>query len=162
MRDLEGSLDVFPPIAILQLMNLAVANGELRLKVKGNSARVFFEKGCVTFAGITNRPVKLGELLVQAELISEADLEKALKSRSKKRLGDRLVKQGLIDREQLQLAVEEQIKEVIYEIIRWQDGRFTFTRDRRPSEQDIFIDIPLDHLVLEGIKRMDEERKSVG
>ena len=27
----------------------------------------------------------------------------------------------------------------------------------RPVTQDVFIDIPLDHLVLEGLKRMDEE-----
>jgi len=54
----------------------------------------------------------------------------------------------------------EQIKEVIFEIVRWQDGSFSFYKDKQPARQEIRIDIPLDHLMLEGLKRLDEEREN--
>ena len=57
----------------------------------------------------------------------------------------------------LRRAIEEQIKEVVYEIVRWRAGRFRFTSGRKPKAQDVFIDIPLDYLILEGLKRLDEE-----
>jgi hypothetical protein len=41
--------------------------------------------------------------------------------------------------------------------VRWRGGRFRFTSGRKPKSQDVFIDIPLDHLILEGLKRLDEE-----
>ena len=73
------------------------------------------------------------------------------------RLGTALVEMGAIDARTLRRAIEEQIKEVVYEIVRWREGRFRFTSGRRPNAQDVFIDIPLDHLILEGLKRLDEE-----
>jgi hypothetical protein len=68
-----------------------------------------------------------------------------------------LVEMGAIDSVSLRRAIEEQIKEVMYELVRWKNGRFRFTNARRPKAQDVFIDIPLDHLILEGLKRLDEE-----
>jgi Domain of unknown function (DUF4388) len=45
----------------------------------------------------------------------------------------------------------------VYELVRWRTGRFRFTSGRRPKAQEVLIDIPLDHLILEGLKRLDEE-----
>jgi hypothetical protein len=123
---------------------------------------VYFEKGNVTFAGIKNRPVKLGEYLVRDGLISRAVLDEVLRRRPSqgKRIGALLVEAGHINEAGLKKAVLEQVKDVIYEIVRWNDGKFQFKRDREPANQEVRIDIPLDHLMLEGLKRLDEERES--
>jgi hypothetical protein len=156
--DLEGNLTVFEPIWVFQLIQLAQATGELTLDVGGNSARIFFEGGGVTYAEISNRKVKLGEYLVQQKLISQAALDRILvKNRKGKRLGTLLVEEGVIDEPALHKAIEEQIKEVVYEVVRWRKGLFRFMNGKRPATQDVFIDIPLDSLMLEGLKRMDEE-----
>jgi hypothetical protein len=162
MSDLKGDLAVFPPIPVMQMLNLAAATGELKLLRGENSASIFFEKGNLTFAGIKDRPVKLGEYLVRKGLIPQSALEEALvkRSSSRKRIGALLVESGHIGESGLRNAVVEQIKDVIYEIVRWQNGTFTFYRDRKPAPQDILIDIPLDHLMLEGLKRLDEEREN--
>src|SRR5262245_59475503 len=76
--DLSGNTAVFGPISILQLMNLAQTTGELVLHVSPTTARIYFDRGSVTYAEINNRRVKLGEFLVQQELISRATLERAL------------------------------------------------------------------------------------
>ena len=146
----------------MQMLNLAGVTGELKLRGGENSASVFFEKGNLTFAGIENRPVKLGEYLVRKRLIPQSALDEALKKRTagRKRIGALLVEAGHIEETGLRRAIVDQIKDVIYEIVRWQKGSFSFHRDRKPSRQEILIDIPLDHLVLEGLKRLDEEREN--
>jgi hypothetical protein len=162
MSDLEGCIEVFEPISVLQLLNLAQATGELGFATDDNSARVYFDRGNVTFAGIKNRPLKLGELLLKEKRIKKKDLDKILEKKSAgKRLGDLLIEAGVIGEDELRYAVEEQIKEVIYEVVRWRSGRFSFTKDKLPRRQDILIDIPLDHLMLEGLKRLDEEREKI-
>jgi hypothetical protein len=156
--DLEGNLTVFEPISVFQLINLAQATGELSLDVGDNSARIFFEGGRVTFAEISNRKIKLGEYLVQQELVSQKDLNKVLvKNRKGKKLGKLLVETGAIDEEVLRSAIEEQIKEVVYEVVRWRKGWFQFANGKQATSQDVFIDISLDNLILEGLKRLDEE-----
>jgi hypothetical protein len=160
MSDLEGNLDVFEPISVLQMLNLARASGELSLITRSNSAQVFFDNGNVTFAGLASRPIKLGEYLVKEGLISEETLEEALPKKGiRKRLGSFLIENGIIEEVHLKQAIEEQIKEVIYEVVRWRKGKFKFRSGLRPKAQDIFIDIPLDHLMLEALKRMDEEKE---
>ena len=145
------------------MISLAQATGELSLDVGDNSARVFFDGGSVTYAEISNRRVKLGEYLVQQQLVTQKNLDKILvKNRKGKKLGRLLVEGDAIDEPSLRSAIEEQIKEVVYEVVRWKKGWFQFSADKKPGEQDVFIDIPLDSLILEGLKRLDEEGEHEG
>ncbi|MEJ2720848.1 MAG: DUF4388 domain-containing protein, partial [bacterium] len=57
-------------------------------------------------------------------------------------------------------AIEEQILDVIYEVVRWQSGTFSFEKGKTAPPREIRIDIPLDHLLLEGLKRLDEEKEN--
>jgi hypothetical protein len=158
MWDLEGNLTVFEPISVFQLISLSQSTGELTVDVGDNSARIFFEGGSVTYAEISNRKIKLGEYLVQQNLLSQKDLDMSLvKNRKGKKLGRLLVESGVIDENTLHSAIGEQIKEVVYEVVRWKKGWFRFASNKRPTSQDVFIDIPLDSLILEGLKRLDEE-----
>jgi hypothetical protein len=109
---------------------------------------VYFDQGSVTFAEIANRRMKLGEYLVSQGLVARAHLERAgdpgrPPAPRRRACRDRCHRRGPLRR-----AIEEQIKEVMYELVRWKTGRFRFTNARRPKAQDIFIDIPLDHLIL--------------
>ena len=161
MQDLEGNLKVFEPISVLQMINLSQASGELSLVTGNNSARIYFERGNVTFAGISNRPLKLGELLLSEKKIRKDDLERILSQKSEgKKLGTLLVEAGVIKEGEILQAIEEQVKQVIYEVVRWRDGIFSFSSGKKPKSREIVIDIPLDHLILEGLKRLDEERQS--
>jgi hypothetical protein len=156
--DLEGNLAVFEPISVFQLVSLSQSTGELTLDVGDNAARLFFERGNVTYAEINNRKIKLGEYLVAHKLLSQKDLDKILvKNRKGKKLGKLLVENDVIKEDVLHSAIEEQIKEVVYEVVRWKKGWFRFSHGKKAVAQDVFIDIPLDSLILEGLKRLDEE-----
>jgi hypothetical protein len=156
--DLEGNLTIFGPIALFQTVNIAEATGELTLDNGNNTARIYFRNGDLIFAEISHRPVKLGEYLVSQGVISQKDLDTVLvRKRNGKRLGGLLVETGILSEDELISALEEQVKEVIYEVVRWGKGWFQFQAGRAPSTQEVAINIPLDHLMLEGLKRMDEE-----
>lgn len=159
MPHLEGNLKVFGPITALQMPNLEQASGEMELITDDNSATVFFERGNVTYADMANEPARLGGYLVKYGLITRPVLEKVLRLRIKgKRLDTVLVELGIIQEEDLRAALKERIKEVIYEVVRWREGRFVFTSNKKPDSVEVLIDSPLDHLMLEGVRRMDEQR----
>ena len=145
----------------MQLINLAQSTGRLDFKSPENSASVYFERGNVTFARIANRPLKIGEYLVKAGVVEKDVVDELVRKRTRKKLGVLLVESGAVGQEELRRAVEDQIKDVIYEIVRWREGTFIFRSGSTPKRQDIFIDIPLDHLMLEGLKRLDEEREQI-
>ena len=158
MKDLEGKLSVFEPLSVLQMLNNARATGVLRLSSKRNRAAVFFEKGNITFADIANRASRIGEHLLDQGAIEGTTLDGVLaeKNPGRKKLGARLVESGIVDAEAVRDAVESQIREVVYEVVSWKDGKFRFRAGERPQGEDILNDVPLDHLMLEGVRRMDE------
>ena len=156
--DLKGNLSVFEPISVFQLFNLASCTGELTIDTGVNSARIYFERGALTFAEINKRPVRLGARLVREGIISQEQLDDALTRKSDgRKLGVVLMENGVVDEATLRRVLKDQVKEAIYEVVRWSGGTFWFVKDRRPEDQEIAIDIPLDHLMLEGLKRLDEE-----
>lgn len=155
--DLRGTLQAFEPVFVFQLLNLALATGKLRIKSPDNAASIYFDRGKIRFAEIAARPVKLGEYLVREGYLSEEQLREVLKKQTRRsKLGTILVRDKILDESALKHAITEQIKEVVFEVVKWNDGTFTFHRDKHPKSEDILIDIPLDRLMLEGLTRWDE------
>lgn len=156
--DLRGDLSVFSPVSVLQFLNLAVVTGKLEFISARNRAAVYFDKGTIIFAEIASRPVRLGEYLVKKGKITKKDVDRVLpKQRPGQRIGALLVEQEVIDQATLEEAVREQIKAIVYEVVRWDGGTFWFQANERPDAREILIDVPIDHLMLEGLKRLDEE-----
>jgi hypothetical protein len=52
------------------------------------------------------------------------------------------------------------MKEVVYEVLAWRKGQFIFFNDVLPQDEDILLEVKLDHLILEGLKRLDEAKGS--
>ena len=158
MKDLEGRLSVIDPMSLLQTLNCARVTGRLRVFHRENRADVFFDRGNITFARVANRASRLGEHLVEQGAIAREAIERAAAERAsgRKKLGAHLVETGLVAADAVREAVMAQIREVVYEIVRWQEGKFAFRGGERPVDEDILNDVPLDHLMLEGVRRMDE------
>ena len=71
-------------------------------------------------------------------------------------LGERLVEASAVPVEAVRDAVRAQIREVVYEVVRWSAGRFVFVAGERPRDEDILLDVPTDELMMEGLRRLDE------
>jgi hypothetical protein len=157
MRDLQGRLEVIEPMAVLQMLNHVRATGRLQLSAGRNRAEVFFERGNISFASVDARPFRIGEYLVEQGAVERTTLQRFLDDRKPgKKLGTRLIEAGVVAAELIEHAVEMQIREVIYQVVRWREGRFQFRAGERPVGEDILNQAPLDHLMLESARRMDE------
>jgi tetratricopeptide (TPR) repeat protein len=157
---LEGSLQDVGLADICQLLAMGRKTGCLTVTDRSNFGYVYFQAGRVIYASVLNRPDRLGELLVRNQVISRADLSRAMAEQAEdrgSRLGAILVKGGALTEDDLRRYVSLQIEEAVYHLFTWSQGAFHFDPEQTPDEEGIFlVDIPAENLLLEGARRVDE------
>ena len=158
---LSGDLAHFFPAEVLQLLQLAQATGRLELERSGENAEVFVERGRPVFARTSGGSVRAGEILVHRGHVRREALERALdeqRAHPGRRLGVMLVGAGDATPEQVQQAVHEVLRRIVYGLLLWRDGRFRFVPGDPPTGEDVRLDLDLDRLILEGLRQADESR----
>lgn len=101
----------------------------------------------------------LGNLLIRAEMLSDEQLEEALQQqqRTLKRLGDILVQLGLITEAQLSQLARLQATETLYRLFSWKTGTYEFVQDEEVDfGKPPFEPLRAESILLEGFRRMDE------
>ncbi len=159
---LQGDLRVVPIAEVLQLLQLQGQSGALSVARAKGKVEVYFRQGKIDLAaaaGVSDEFL-LGRFIVDSQLMSKTDLEAFLKSRApgSKLLGGQLVKLGYISEMELRQAISKQTAELIYEILRWNFGRFSFkaTRDLPPVAVDAALGLDVEGILMEGFRRVDE------
>lgn len=130
--------------------------GVLSLVNAGVHKSVYFKDGKVVFAASSLTQDRLGEVLLRGGKIS-ADEYLRLSShiRGGQRLGKALVEGGVVSPKDLWWAIERQVREIVWSIFAWEDGYFHFEEDDRPNREKITVDLDVDALIVEGIRRID-------
>jgi hypothetical protein len=157
--DLEGNLNRFSVAEIFQLLSFSRKTGTLGLQAADEVAMVYFRAGNVIYAYTPQQQIPLGELLLAQGLLTEKHLTGALAEKGKnpnRRIGEILVAMGFVSRAQMEEAVRRQVEELIYRILHWESGNFKFYEEEFPTEEEIFIHISTENLILEGVRRIDE------
>lgn len=159
---IEGPLRELSIHDVFQLLDLARKTGILRVEseLRQNCGTVYFDQGAVIGAEIRSNPYPLGGLLLRAGKLSESDLARARDMQSigdRRRLGDILVDLGAITRRELDRQVRAQVEEVIFELMGWSEGYFSFSEaplDDVPTQATLRI--PTGALLMEAARRIDE------
>jgi hypothetical protein len=158
--DFGGDLSVLDPTVVFQLMNISSLTGELKFIAVDNVASFYFREGSLIYATVDTRRKKLGRFLVEMGWLTEEQLNKVLREFTSQdspgRIGNMLIAKGYLEHDSLVSAIQEQMKEVVYEVLTWKKGQFVFFHNVVPEDEDILLDIKLDYLILEGLKRIDE------
>ncbi|MBN2070968.1 MAG: DUF4388 domain-containing protein [Candidatus Krumholzibacteriota bacterium] len=158
--DFGGDLSVLDPSMVFQVASVCGLTGKLKLITIENVASFFIKDGELIYATIDTRKKKLGQFLIEKGYIDQVKLDEALDEykhgKGMERIGNILIRHGYLDFESLQNAMQEQMKEVVYEVLTWKTGQFVFFNKVTPEHEDIFLDIKMDYLILEGLKRIDE------
>lgn len=158
--DFSGDLSILEPATLFQLFNMSRLTGMLKFITKDNNASFYFKEGELIYATIDTRRKKIGRFLIEKEWITEEQLNEALGEFTSKggneRIGHILIDKGYLDYDSLATVIQEQMKEVVYDVLPWKQGQFIFFNEVQPKDEDILIDIKMDHLILEGLKRLDE------
>jgi Domain of unknown function (DUF4388) len=157
---LQGNLQEFSLPNVFQLVKMSAKSGSLTIRREGESGRVFFRNGLISYAYSSPQLLPLGERLVKAGAISRAQLKQALTAQKKSpdgaRLGHILLEQGRIDRPTLEQAVREQIQDSAFTFFSWSDGEFEFGAEESPPEEDILVEMSVETVIMEGCRRIDE------
>jgi DNA-binding response OmpR family regulator len=159
---LSGDISVISIAEVLQLFELQHQSGTLLVATRGGEVSLYLEKGTVGLArsrGLRDEFL-LGRYLLEAGVLTRDILESVVKNNTSQRpLGERLMELGLATESQIRAALERQTSELVFELVRWQTGRFAFEVGAADSGAKLVsLRIPITALVMEGFRRVDEWR----
>jgi hypothetical protein len=159
---IEGPLKELNIHDVFQLLDLGRKTGALRVtsELRQNSGVVHFERGAVVAAQIASNPHPLGELLQRAGKLREEDLARARglqQAGDRRRLGEILVANDAITRRELERYVRAQVEEVVFELMSWSEGYFSFIEGATDRESiEAVASIPTEAVLMEAARRIDE------
>jgi hypothetical protein len=170
---LGGNLGAIPIGAVLQLLQMEAQTGTLSIWNADSEVTIHMRGGLVDLVQSrgTNDEFRLGRFFLEEGLVNEDQLEEIVRSsqvppasgpassRPSRLLGDMLVEAGHVNETQLKEALTKQSSELIYELLRWQAGRFEFRqRATSPLAERARLAMPVASIVMEGFRRVDEWR----
>ena len=164
---LSGDLDAIAISEVLSLLQEKAQTGCLRVVERDARVELFLRRGKVDFAAAVGvkEEFLLGRFAVEAGALTPDALTTFLDERARSPVkpglfGVDLIALGLITEAQLKQAMTRQTSELVYETLRWTEGRFSFqatTEDQLPDlARGAALAIAVDTLLLEGFRRVDE------
>jgi DNA-binding response OmpR family regulator len=159
---LAGDLAVVSIAEVLQMLQLQRQSGSLVVTTRGGEVTMHLYEGSLDLArsrGLRDEFL-LGRFLVDRQALTRETLEQVVRDNaSHKPLGERLMEVGLATESHIHRALEKQTKELVYEVVRWQQGRFAFDVGYvDPASRRIGLQLPVSALTMEGFRRVDEWR----
>jgi len=171
---LVGRLEDLALPDIFQIISLSKKTGTLVVRGRKGSGMIVFKNGQVVQAGSDVIRDSLGNILVSQGMVDQADLAAALarqKMSPDKPLGMILVETKATTAQVIENVVRQQIEEIIYDLLAWEEGFFNFELgDVAPKDkieidtQDLLLKSGLsaEYLLMEGTRMLDEKRKDPG
>jgi tetratricopeptide (TPR) repeat protein len=156
---IKGSLKEASLPDVIQLLALGRKTGCLAVADRQNFGYTYFDDGRIIYASIVNRRDRIGDMLVRAGRITDAQLRAAVDRQGAERdrkLGEILVELGHITRAELEDHIRVQVEEAVYYLFTWSSGTFNFEAGVRPEREDFLVSINPESLLLEGARRVDE------
>ena len=155
---LSGNLKTMDLAELLQWVTLGRKTGSLTFVRNKTKNYVFFKDGKI-ISSKSNEPTRqLGHYLLFQGKITEAQLKRALQIQLQTRsnLGKILVQEGHITKEEAERALVGRTQEVIYDLFLWEEGYFHFTANGFSLDELILINIDINTIIFEGVRRKDE------
>ena len=157
---LQGSLQEFSLANVLQLVKMSAGTGVLTLHRKREHGKVYFRDGQVYYASLEPQVLPLGERLVREGRVLPEELAEALAQQRDAaegvRVGSILISMGVLDRGTLAEAIAEQIEESAFNLLGWTEGDFEFSGGGPAAEEDIIVELTVDGVIMDGMRRIDE------
>ena len=161
---IEGPLRELGIHDVFQLLDLSRKTGMLCVssKLREDEGVVYFDGGRVVHASIRSKSVPIELVLLEAGRITQADLDHAHTAGEGRGGGgrtivDSLVRVGAITQRELERQLRLQIESVVFELMSWREGFFSFEeRSREDLPHDTRIAVSTESLLMEGARRIDE------
>jgi len=153
-----GNLRTMPFADLLQWVSQSRKTGTMVIEGERFAKKVYFREGKVIAAASDNPKEFLSYYLVGWGYVSDDELQELLdmQERHGTMLGELLVIVGRLSREELDHILRIKTEEAIYELFLWPAGDFRFLANILPAKRFHPLELPVDTLILEGVRRKDE------
>ena len=158
---LDGTLKVFSLTEIFQMLGMQRKTGVLSVEGEDDAVTISFLGGSVVAAESRARRLdnRLGSLLLRAGYVTQEQLDHvlAIQKQTQQRMGFLLVRERLVEPQELREALRVQISRIVYAAFRWSDGRFHFTQEGTVDyDADHMAPVSTDTVLMEAAQIVDE------
>jgi CheY-like chemotaxis protein len=163
---LAGDLAIVSIADVLLLLQDRGHTGTVTLSNGRAQLDIYLGQGRVDFAGARgiSEEFLLGRFLVSGGHLSEQDLARVIAERqasdNKELLGAYLCARGMLTPAGLRKAMAKQTSALVFESLRWGSGHFAFRAQAElpAMAREAALALPVDGLILEGLRRVEEWR----
>ncbi len=184
---LTGDLAAFNLGSVLQWLQMDACTGVLSVRRKQREVSICMRGGLIDLvqARRASREFHLGRYFIEQGLVTPEDIDALLRSvgstpppppvfstddepvselnpmsttNEHRTIGALLVSSGKATKDQLREALARQSSELIYDALRWSDGKFELALTDRlpPLAESARLGMPVAAVVMEGLRRVDE------
>jgi hypothetical protein len=152
---LEGRIGPDGLVEILVRICRGGETGVLTVSRGAIERTIHIREGKCIFATSNRQDDGLVAHLLRRGVISLRDREECSRRLlSNKRVGTILLEMGTLDEADLSAMVREQLSELLYDTLRWEEGDFVFAPGELPTIEEITLETSLEDLVATGIRRI--------
>lgn len=154
----SGNIQDIPLTDLLRNLQASKVTGTLTIHHNQEEKSIYVKEGNIIFASSNQNADRLGYVLINAGKLKQEQMEAALKLRSatNKPFGAIVVELGFITPKDLFEGLKLQVKEIIYSLFRWEEGRFQVTPGQLPAQTIPLVLNPIE-LISEIIARLQKE-----
>ena len=157
---LEGDLTRIEVPDLLTFLNMGHRTGVLALERSEQETKLFFRDGRPVYATSTRDDLRLGSMLVRLGKVQPDVLEKVMSGPKKSgRIGHALLAENVLTEAELASFLKVQVSEVIFDTFAWREGVFSFWDGVPPPSTAVTLDMDLQNLLMEGVRRIDERHR---
>lgn len=156
LKNFRGKIFILSLPDILEFLNSTKKTGLLILKHENERKELFIKEGNVIFAASNLNEDRLGDLMLKEGKITKEDYDKSveLMAGKSKRQGKILIEIGAIEPKDLWSWINKQIKKIVYSVFEWTEGEFYFSEGELPSQENITADVSIPELIIAGIRNI--------
>lgn len=158
-RSFHGDLSLLSAVNLFQLIGLASLSGQLKMSCAENSINFIFKEGRLNYAFSRTGHKKIGQILLESQLITIDQLKICLAdqktARKWQKLGSIAVKNGYLQQSHITDIFFTQLKTSFFEAITWEEGRFAFIDTMPLNDDDIVLEENIEPLIMQALMLFD-------
>jgi hypothetical protein len=142
----RGTLTHIPLLGFFYALFANGCTGVATIQSDEAYKEIFFKEGWIVSARSTKSEERLGNFLQRRDLLASFDLDAVIKQAraSNLKLGEFLVKGGLLSEKELFQLLDFQAKEILSDLFLWKKGEFFFSREAIKDDDVVISYAPLD------------------
>jgi hypothetical protein len=128
MASIKGDISVMPLTDLLQWIDLARKTGTVTATYHGTEKKIYVESGKIVYVSSNKEGERLGEFILKDSHFEADKIKYALIQSQTMKIPftQRLIELNFFTLEQLKDIINSYAKELLYDAISWEDGRFEF------------------------------------